>query len=244
MLAEHLQPIYLYQGMPLSRPTRNYDYVLAAQGIIKRIESLHASVDALLEPIGTELVGLGLQEYPLQPIRFKYPAIPGDLLRWVLDDARTNPNLEFMYHFRSRDNKWYVTTPQQRQGAMRVGYFDDDPFNIVLDVHSHNTMPAFFSDKDDGDEQGARFYAVMGHVDRSNPELVLRMGMYGHWLYNVPAQYIFDKIEPFIETYFNPTGMDHTFRLAQEDTAAGSQQQHHVDSQRWFQQVLNAMTWF
>lgn len=244
MLADHLQPIFLYQGVPLQRPVRNYDYVLATQGIIKRIESPYASVDALLVSLGTELIGLGLQEYPLQPLQFKYPAVPGDLLQWVLDDARTSLGLEFMYHFRFREGKWYVTTPQQRQGALRVGYFDDDPFDIVVEIHSHNTMPAFFSHKDDGDEKGARFYTVMGHVDRANPELVLRMGMYGHWLYNVPASCVFADAGPFIETYFNPTGMDHNFQVAHEDLAAGSRQPSPpVDGQTWYHQILSAMSW-
>ena len=39
-----LIPLYLYQGHPLPPPMRLYDYVLAAQGLIKRIEAIRADV--------------------------------------------------------------------------------------------------------------------------------------------------------------------------------------------------------
>jgi hypothetical protein len=64
-------------------------------------------------------------------------------------------------------------------------------------------MPAYFSGVDDRDELGGRLYAVMGHLDRSRPELLLRLGFYGTWLYNIPALTIFDDISPFEEVYLD-----------------------------------------
>ncbi len=201
MLTSNLIPLYLYLGRPMGRPERLYDYVLAEQGIVKRLETHYVSADLLLVPIAETLIGLGLQPYPLQPLRLKTPRIPGRLLLDVLADARRNLNVEFMYHFRfAADSGWTVTRPEQAGSWARVGYCHD-PAGVVLDLHSHHTMPAFYSPTDDGDERGSRFYAVIGHLDRSEPQLILRLGMYGHWLTNVPGLALFDDLGPFVDTY-------------------------------------------
>lgn len=197
----NLIPLYMYLGRPIGRPERLYDYIIAEQGIFKRVETSYASADLLLAPIRERLIGLDLQPYPLQPLRLKTPRIPGGLLRDVLADARGNLHLEAMYHFRYRPERgWTVTRPEQAQSWARVGY-RYDPADVALDLHSHNTMPAFFSPTDDADEQGGRFYAVIGHLDRPEPQLMLRMGLYGHWLYDVPGLALFDDLEPFVDTY-------------------------------------------
>jgi len=202
MFNRNLIPMYLYLGQPIPRPTRLYDYLLAKQGIVKRLETQYVSADHLLVPIDTPLTGLRLVDYPLQPVRFKLPRIPGQLLREALADARQNIELEFMYQFRfdPTGHLWTVTRPEQDQARAHVCY-SYDPAGIVVDLHSHNVMPAFFSPVDDRDELGGRFYAVMGHLEQETPELILRLGMYGHWLYNVPALAIFEDIEPLEEIY-------------------------------------------
>jgi PRTRC genetic system protein A len=198
-------PLYMYKrGQVLPRPERLYDYVIAAQGIIKRVETRYSSVDALVAPLDEQLTGLGLQPYPLQPLRLKVPRIPEPLLLAALADARTQLPREAMYHFRlEATTGWRVTQPQQDQSWGRVGYYSDDPAGIVLDLHSHQTLPAFFSSTDDGDEREGRFYAVIGRLDRPNPELVLRLGLYGHWLANVPALSLFEGLGPLVETYLD-----------------------------------------
>jgi hypothetical protein len=125
------------------------------------------------------------------------------LLQETLADARRNLNLEFMYHFRfdPGGRGWFVTRPEQERSGARVGYLNRDPGGVVLDLHSHHTMPAFFSSTDDRDERGGRFYAVMGRLERPRPELILRLGAYGHWLDNIPALTLFDELGPFVDTY-------------------------------------------
>ena len=196
-------PLYLYQGCPIGRPQTLYDYILAEQGLIKRVENNIASADCLLAPVAVPLIGLRLQPYPLQPLRFKLPRIPGRLLQDVLADARSNLDLEFMYHisFDPVLGQWQVSRPEQQQSRVHVGYHYQDPGKIVVDLHSHNRMQAFFSPTDDGDERGGRFYAVMGRLDRAQPELVVRLGMYGSWLYNVPGLVLFDDLGPFVDGY-------------------------------------------
>ncbi len=201
---DDLIPLYLYLGYPIERPEHLYDYLMAAQGIIKRVETRYVSADALLVPIQEKLTGLRLRKYPVGPLRLKVPRIPERLLQEALADARRNLDLEHMYHFRIGEKGWQVTRPQQEQSLSRVGYLDRNQAGIALELHSHHRMPAYFSPTDDGDEQGGRFYAVMGRLDRPNPELTLRLGMYGPWLPNVPALSLFEGLGPFVEVYDDP----------------------------------------
>jgi PRTRC genetic system protein A len=193
--------LYLYQGGPIERPGRVYDYVLARQGVIKRIENDLVRADHLIAPIGVELTGLHLQEYPLAPLCFKLPRISESLLWQVYDDARANTNLEHMYQFlwEPGPRRWQVLRPQQERSRSRVRYqTSEDPW-LALDLHSHGTMAAFYSPTDDNDELGGRFYAVIGNLDRPRPQLVLRLGLYGHWIFNVPAEILFEGLGPFVQ---------------------------------------------
>jgi len=53
---------------------------------------------------------------------------------------------------------------------------DHDRYVHVLDIHSHNTMSAFWSSTDDADErQAVRLYGVIGHIDRKIPMSNWRM---------------------------------------------------------------------
>lgn len=200
-----LIPLYLYVGpYGLPRPDHLYDYVLSTQGLIKRVETRYVSVDYVLVPMTTELIGLHLQPYPLRPLRFKPPRIPGRLLHEIMTDARAQSHLEVMYHLRySAEQGWSVTRPQQHQASTRVRYTATDPSGIVVDLHSHGTMPAFFSPTDDRDERGGRIYAVIGHLDQPHPQLVLRLGTYGHWLTNVPALTVFEDLGPLLDIYLS-----------------------------------------
>jgi PRTRC genetic system protein A len=197
----------MYLGHPLPRPEHLYDYLITRQGIVKRIESPVASADLLLAPIQANLIGLRLQPYPLQPLKLKVPRIPGRLLQAVLADARANIGQEVMYQFRLEAGQgWSVTRPAQERSWARVGY-RSDPTNVILDLHSHHTMPAFFSKTDDADEQGGRLYGVIGHLDQPEPQLALRLGGYGHHLYNIPALVVFEDIGSFTEVYVNEAEM-------------------------------------
>jgi len=42
----------------------------------------------------------------------------------------------------------------------------DDRYIHFMDIHSHNSMRAFFSHIDDRDERATRLYTVIGHLDK------------------------------------------------------------------------------
>ena len=49
----------------------------------------------------------------------------------------------------------------------------------VMDIHSHNTMPAKFSIIDDDDEKATRLYAVVGRLDKVFPDITVRASCAG-----------------------------------------------------------------
>jgi PRTRC genetic system protein A len=103
-----------------------------------------------------------------------------------------------MYHFHYFPAcGWRVSIPKQQASAGRVAYRGGCEPTVVLDLHSHHEMNAYFSSTDNADEQGCRFYAVIGKI-YSRPELRLRLGMYGDFVELDPCL-LFDGSGPFEE---------------------------------------------
>lgn len=74
--------------------------------------------------------------------------------------------------------KYTLRVPKQELTAVSVDSVmeEDYPDYLihVMDIHSHNTMPAKFSDTDDRDEKATRLYAVAGRFDQVFPEIAVR----------------------------------------------------------------------
>lgn len=52
---------------------------------------------------------------------------------------------------------------------------------LVMDIHSHGTMKAFFSSIDDHDEKGTRLFMVFGNLDKEEVAYKLRAGIAGNY---------------------------------------------------------------
>jgi PRTRC genetic system protein A len=169
-------------------------------------------------PLYTYLVGAngvfvaGMNEYfkaiiPVQPIRdpkryvrglemikpyiFISERVPNYLLqRMITTSRRAMPN-EFLFHL-DRDlitQSWMLTAPQQKCSPTSVRPLEDRDY-VPLEVHSHNSMAAFFSETDNRDETGMRLYGVLGRVDQEVVEIRLRVSIYGHYAL-IPYHYVF-----------------------------------------------------
>lgn len=69
--------------------------------------------------------------------------------------------------------------------------YDDDPRYIrYADIHSHNSMEAFFSAEDDRDERGTGLYLVMGELDRFFPDIKARISCGGSFVEIDPGEVI------------------------------------------------------
>jgi PRTRC genetic system protein A len=76
------------------------------------------------------------------------------------------------------ENGYHLIVPEQRVSKASASYdWSSLPAGktIVCDIHSHNTMGAFFSGTDNRDDQGnIGFSGVVGHLKSPNPQTVWR----------------------------------------------------------------------
>jgi PRTRC genetic system protein A len=176
-----------YHGHPLRVPAgKSFVYYLAGNGVFKFAQN--DLVKACI-PVGyAHVAGL-----PLLQARIHVKArLPVALLQAMLADARQqswNAAREAMYHIYLDGERAVIQKPSQCGSSQHLAYQGGGDPRIICDVHSHHAMPAFFSPKDDADEQGFRFYAVMGHIFK-RPEVRLRLGMFGD-VWPVPLRTLF-----------------------------------------------------
>jgi len=176
-------------GSLLPNDALGYQYVLASAGVYLRPENRF--FDLLLPLARCPVRGLA----SLRPhFRLKVPRLPGRLLAAVLADARRMRRRdgrleEALYHFRHDGARVRVLKPAQRATVAGVVGVESDPAGVILDLHSHGNLNAFWSGTDDGDEQGFRVYGVIGRLD-TRPEIGLRLGVYGYW-FPLPCSALF-----------------------------------------------------
>jgi PRTRC genetic system protein A len=202
-LSRHISVPFLlnqkgHQLPPVNKP---YDYVLAARGIYKRVSLWFVECAILVQPIQENLQGLLLDEFE-EYLNLRVPRIKRDLFDLVVQISREEIDVEVMFNFRFDDGVWVISRPHQEQRAARVRFSRVRDPKLVVDLHSHNTMPAFFSPTDDDDENEERFYVVIGALDKDPSEIVVRLGINGHWV-AVPATVLFEDIGDFQDNSLN-----------------------------------------
>ena len=189
---------HLTTQKPLPNPQdAGYDYILGGSGIFKRAHGYLCS--CLLPVVSTRVIGLpDVVSY----IRLQTRRIPEQFLHIVLQDARSeawDAPEEAMYHVVYADGRFKLLKPRQDHTDGRVSYEGGSDPSILCDLHSHHELSAYFSPTDDRDEEGFRFYAVIGKIF-SKPEIAVRIGAYGdRW--SVPATTLFAGLGPFEDTF-------------------------------------------
>ena len=151
-----------------------YDYVLGSGGVYVQSESAHLT--ARVPVVACEVRGLA----PVtEKVELAHGPIPAQLfelgLRWFQD----TPDTERFFAVRWDGDAYRLVVPPQAGTATRLAYLP--PSGVVAEFHSHGGSRAFFSATDDRDEQGFRIYGVVGRLDALQPELSLRVGVYGHF---------------------------------------------------------------
>lgn len=94
------------------------------------------------------------------------------------------PNEAMVHIYWDKVNKKYVTVAlEQRVSAAHVSYkrnkeyeLNDDML-LVMDIHSHDTMSAFFSGTDNRDEKETRLFGVIGRVLSPTMDMKFRYGV-------------------------------------------------------------------
>jgi len=150
-----------------------YNYVLASNGLF--IEAENELISARIPIADCEVRGLA----PLETkFILTYGSIPQrffDLsLNMFLADTTREHYVAVVgdagYHF-------YIPVQDKEGGAVTYEFGD----RVVLDLHSHPLMRAFFSTRDDEDEKGLKAYGVVGNLG-GTPVVKLRLGVYGYYL--------------------------------------------------------------
>lgn len=114
----------------------------------------------------------------LEPCRegFKMslPKIPDDLFAQLVSffadySVRDEGEVEVMgvFYWDTENKRYVLDVPFQEVSKVKVDacYTDFPPqFIKVAEIHSHNTMRAYFSDIDDADELGTMLYGVVGKL--------------------------------------------------------------------------------
>ena len=151
-----------------------YDYVLGSGGIYVQSQSGHLTARVLVAPGAVR----GLAPVA-EKVELTHSPIPASLfelgLRWFQDA----PDTERFFAVRWDREAYRVVVPEQTGTVASLTY---RPLpDVVAEFHSHGKGRSFFSNTDDGDEQGFRIYGVVGRLDTPLPELSLRVGVYGHF---------------------------------------------------------------
>lgn len=113
--------------------------------------------------------------------------IPGDLFTEIFRFFRKNPFREAaaQIFFDDKTGGYELYFPRQHAGVSSVAFYRDmlleEEKVLVMDVHSHGCMDAFFSSVDNHDEKGTRLFLVLGRIYREMPAWKLRAGIAGHY---------------------------------------------------------------
>jgi len=164
-----------------------YQYVTAGNGVFLRAARTGLEIQL---PLATFPVrGLPELERKVSMAR-----VPASILALMLHASRLASPNEILFYLRwSQESGWSLETPEQVSTSHSV--HPVDPLageGVLMEVHSHNNMKAFFSVMDDREEaQGFRIYAVLGRVN-TRPEIQCRIGVYGQFLYISPSE-VFDE---------------------------------------------------
>ena len=165
-----------------------YDYVLGSGGVYVQSESAHLTARVLVA--SCEVRGLA----PVaEKVQLAHGPIPARLFEVGLRWFRDTPDTERFFAVSWDGQTYRLVVPPQAGTASSLAY--RPPVGVVAEFHSHGSSRAFFSDTDNRDEQGFRIYGVVGRLDATQPELSLRVGVYGHF---APAGWpqVFDGPNP------------------------------------------------
>lgn len=173
MMAKEVGYLTNYHGRLEGERGIFFDYILAANGIF--IEASNPILSARIPVSECQIRGLA----PIKPrISMTYGSIPQSFFDLALDRFLATPEVEAYVGVIANAGYHFYIPDQDKQEAKVVYNIGN---SVILDIHSHGSMRAFFSkQQDDKDETGLKLYAVVGNL-RETPIVCLRAGVYGYF---------------------------------------------------------------
>lgn len=171
-----------------------YRYVIASNGVFIRASS--SKLQATFPISECEL--RGLREEKTSVFLVTGVKVPLEITEEIFSLAKAacvnnGEPVEWMCYLHYDAEGWRMMVPEQHATRGSVAPTQEDyeaNSGCLIELHSHNQMPAFWSHQDDADEQGFKLYAVIGKIF-SKPTLRVRVGVYGYF-YEVDAEEIFE----------------------------------------------------
>lgn len=149
-----------------------YNYIMASNGLF--IEAESPIIAACIPVAECEVRGLAPME---MKVTLTYGSIPQRFWDLALDTFLADPDNEH-YVAVTAVAGYHLYIPVQDRSGAGVTYEVGE--NVVLDLHSHGCMRAFFSSQDNEDEKGLKLYGVVGKLN-ATPVVKLRVGVYGYF---------------------------------------------------------------
>ena len=174
-------------------PGIGYDYILAANGLFVRAEN--PLLRATIQVAPAEVRGLApLQEQvELTHGRIHFDPMVETPLKLLDQMGHEWLGHELYLAVVWQEGQYLTVIPEQTGTPASVQY--QRPQHVLLDLHTHGNMSAFFSGTDDRDEQGLQLYMVVGRLDQLVKQVALRLGVYGYF---APLSWdeVFDRPPP------------------------------------------------
>jgi len=185
------------ENIPEDAP-KKINYVLQGNGVYEKREN---DIGVFIRKVSATQVP-GLYSPITEGWSLKVPLIPAELLCKAISFFRKicktmNESEVFLqFFFDKTKEEYFIHCPKQKVGKGSVEYENDDVYRdsnniLVFEIHSHNTMDAFFSTTDDGDEKEDRFYGVVGKLNEHMPTIKLR-GVFAGKETEIKVEDIFD----------------------------------------------------
>jgi PRTRC genetic system protein A len=139
---------------------------------------------------------LGLLSLMEEKYKMYLPKVPESIYYQIqslfidIADEMGNAEAYVQVYYDIEKKEYFVFVPEQIVSGASVHYNNKEGPNVenperyiyALEIHSHNTMNAFFSGTDDADEKETRFYGVFGKIKDATPEFKLRFVVHGQKL--------------------------------------------------------------
>jgi PRTRC genetic system protein A len=193
---------YITDRVDLNALQKNTNYAVQGDGIYAIVKNR----------IGKFILKMVDQTFPGLPTQFNgsklvldVPKIP-EVIYWQIRQFFTDISKDMgeaeafcQVYYDQTEKRYVVHVPEQTVSKASVNYDatenlsvkNPDRYILVFEIHSHNTMNAFWSGTDDSDEKETRFYGVLGNLDKDEIGEKFRTNILGKYV-DLTKEHIFD----------------------------------------------------
>lgn len=153
-----------------------YEYIIAGNGVFIRAENKFFKVCFRIANCMIRNL-VWCEEY----FEIKNGKIPLEICEAVKNEIENGDTTKEKFIQVLYTNREYTIFIPEQTGTGTAVKYESAEQNVILEVHTHPEMSAFFSDIDDRDEKGFRLYGVFSVIDGKVTDFVVRLSVYGYY---------------------------------------------------------------